>query len=204
MFKIGEALLGKGNELAHVDLMIGDKDGPVGEAFASGMTELSKGHTPITAVIRPNLPTKPYTLIVPKVSVGNMDDASKIFGPAQAGVAKAIADAVEEGIIPQDKLEDWVIIVSVFIHPDAKNYRKLFQFNYSASKLALRRALSDYPSWNKILYDKDRATHPIMGFKVPRLWRPPYLQVALDVGSIAQAKKIVNQLPKSDNIILEV
>lgn len=204
LFKIGEALLGTGDELAHVDLMVGDKEGPVGTAFAEGMTKLSRGHTPITAVIRPNLPAKPYTLIVPKVTVGNMEDATKIFGPAQAGVAKAVADAVEEGVIPEDKIDDWVIVVSVFIHPGAKNFRKLYQYNYSAAKLALRRALTDYPSWDKIRFDKDRATHPIMGFKVPRLWRPPYLQVALDVGSVAQAKRIVEQLPKSDNIILEV
>ena len=99
--------------------MVGDKNGPVGQAFANGMTNLSAGHTPLLAVIRPNLPPKPHTLIVPKVTVKNMEDTGKIFGPAQAAVAKAIADSVEEGIIPADKLDDWVIIVSVFIHPQA-------------------------------------------------------------------------------------
>ncbi|HIJ08768.1 TPA: formaldehyde-activating enzyme, partial [Candidatus Bathyarchaeota archaeon] len=83
-YLIGEALLGEGNELAHVDLLIGDKDGPVGKAFAQGLTNLSAGHTPLLAVIRPNLPPKPYTLLVPKVTVKNMEDAGKIFGPAQA------------------------------------------------------------------------------------------------------------------------
>ena len=80
--------------------MIGDKEGPIGQAFAQGMTMLSAGHTPLLAVIRPNLPPKPYTLIVPKVTVKNMEDVGKIFGPAQAAVAKAVADSVEEGIIP--------------------------------------------------------------------------------------------------------
>ena len=96
MYKIGEALIGDGPELAHVDLLIGDKKGPVGQAFANGLSNLSVGHTPLTSVIRPNLMTKPATLIIPKVTVGDLDDASKIFGPAQTAVARAVADAVEE------------------------------------------------------------------------------------------------------------
>ncbi|NPE30762.1 formaldehyde-activating enzyme, partial [Methanococcoides sp. SA1] len=91
MMLIGEALIGEAPELAHIDLMIGDKEGPVGQAFATGMTQLSAGHTPVLSVIRPNLPTKPSTLIVPKVTVKGMDQASQIFGPAQAAVSKAVA-----------------------------------------------------------------------------------------------------------------
>jgi bifunctional enzyme Fae/Hps len=203
-YLIGESLVGEGNEVAHIDLMIGDKDGPVGQAFANGMTSLSAGHTPLLAVIRPNLPPKPHTLIVPKVTVKNMADTGKIFGPAQAAVAKAIADSAEEGIIPQDKLDSWVIICSVFIHPQAADYRKIYQYNYGATKMALQRALKNYPSLDKIIYEKDRSKHPIMGFKVPRLWRPPYLQIALDAPSLEGAKKVLEQLPGSDRIIVEV
>ncbi len=200
---IGEALLGTDAEVAHIDLLVGDKNGPVGVAFANGLTQLSQGHTPLLAVIRPNLPPKPMTLIVPKVTVQNLEQANKIFGPAQAAVAKAVADAVEEGLIPQDKLEEWVIIASVFIHPEAKDDRKIYHFNYSATKLALKRALSRYPPLEKILFDKDRARHPIMGFNVPRLWRPPYLQIALDIPSIEACKNLIKTIPKSDRIILE-
>jgi bifunctional enzyme Fae/Hps len=183
--------------------MIGDKDGPVGQAFANGMTSLSAGHTPLLAVIRPNLPPKPHTLIVPKVTVKNMEDTGKIFGPAQAAVAKAIADSSEEGIIPADKLDSWVIICSVFIHPKATDFRKIYQYNYGATKMALARAMKNYPTLEKIIYEKDRSKHPIMGFKVPRLWRPPYLQIALDAPSLEAAKKVLEQLPGSDRIIIE-
>jgi bifunctional enzyme Fae/Hps len=203
-YLIGESLVGEGNEVAHVDLLMGDKDGPVGRAFAAGLSNLSAGHTPLLAVIRPNLPPKPHTLLVPKVTVKNMEDTGKIFGPAQAAVAKAVADSVEEGIIPADKVDDWVIICSVFIHPQAADYRKIYQYNYGATKMALQRALKKYPSLEKINYDKDRAKHPIMGFKVPRLWRPPYLQISLDNPSLESAKKVIAQLPGSDRIIIEV
>ncbi|HLN88755.1 MAG TPA: bifunctional 5,6,7,8-tetrahydromethanopterin hydro-lyase/3-hexulose-6-phosphate synthase [Candidatus Binatia bacterium] len=203
-YLIGESLLGDGNEVAHIDLMIGDKNGPIGQAFANGMTQLSAGHTPLLAVIRPNLPPKPHTLIVPKVTIKNMEDTGKIFGPAQAAVAKAIADSAEEGIIPTNKLDEWVIICSVFIHPKATDYRKIYQYNYGATKMALQRALKKYPTLEKMIYDKDRAKHPIMGFQVPRLWRPPYLQIALDAPSLEGAKKVIAALPGSDRIILEV
>ena len=132
MYRIGEALIGDGPELAHVDLLIGDKQGPVGQAFANGLSNLSVGHTPLTSVIRPNLMTKPATLIIPKVTVGDLEDASKIFGPAQTAVARAVADAVEDGYIPKDIVEDIVINVSVFIDPSAEDYRKIYQYNYGA------------------------------------------------------------------------
>jgi bifunctional enzyme Fae/Hps len=203
-YLIGESLVGEGNEVAHIDLMIGDKNGPVGQAFANGMTNLSAGHTPLLAVIRPNLPPKPYTLLVPKVTVKNMEDTAKIFGPAQAAVAKAVADSVEEGMIPIERVDDWVIVCSVFIHPQAADTRRIYQYNYGATKMALQRALKKYPSIEKINYDKDRAKHPIMGFKVPRLWRPPYLQISLDAPDLENAKKIISHLPGSDRLILEI
>ncbi|MGD2200293.1 MAG: bifunctional 5,6,7,8-tetrahydromethanopterin hydro-lyase/3-hexulose-6-phosphate synthase [Candidatus Bathyarchaeota archaeon] len=202
-FLIGEALVGEGDEVAHVDLMIGDKQGPVGYSFAQSLSTLSAGHTPLLAVIRPNLPPKPHTVIVPKVTVKNMRDAGKIFGPAQSAVAKAVADAVEDGIVPQAIVDDWVIIASVFIHPNAEDERKIWHYNYSATKLALSRALQSYPPLEKIAYDKDRARHPLMGFRAPRLWRPPYLQIALDNPNIEMIKEVVRRIPQNDNILLE-
>jgi bifunctional enzyme Fae/Hps len=202
-YMIGEALVGEGDEVAHVDLLIGDKSGPVGLAFANSLTQLSAGHTPLLAVIRPNLPPKPHTVIVPKVTVKNLEDAGKIFGPAQSAVAKAVADAVEDGIIPLEVVDDWVVIASVFVHPKAKDERRIYQYNYSATKLSLSRALESYPPLDKIMYDKDRARHPLMGFRAPRLWRPPYLQVALDNPNIDSILRVVSGIPNNDNIILE-
>ena len=200
---IGEALIGDGDELAHVDLLIGEKEGPVGNAFANGLSQLSVGHTPLLSVIRPNLITKPATIIIPKVTVGDLDDASKIFGPAQTAVGRAVADCVEEGIIPKNKAEKWVINASVFISPAAKDYRKIYQYNYAATKLAIKRALKGYPDIDKVLYEKDRGTHAIMGFKAIKLYEPPYLQVALDLDNLDAMESIIKQLPKRERILLE-
>lgn len=204
MFLIGEALIGDEPELAHIDLLIGDKDGPVGMAFANGLAQLSAGHTPLLSVIRPNLPPKPATLIVPKVTVKNMDQAATIFGPAQTAVAKAVADSVAEGIIPRADVENLVLIVSVFIHPQARDYDAIYRYNYGATKLAIKRAMEGFPDIGTVLYEKDRSTHPVMGFRVIRLWDPPYLQVALDLVDLSVVRKVLSQLPDSDHLLIEV
>ncbi len=201
---IGEALIGDEPELAHIDLLIGDKDGPVGMAFANGLAQLSAGHTPLLSVIRPNLPPKPATLIVPKVTVKNMDQAATIFGPAQTAVAKAVADSVAEGIIPRADVENLVLIVSVFIHPQARDYDAIYRYNYGATKLAIKRAMEGFPDIGTVLYEKDRSTHPVMGFRVIRLWDPPYLQVALDLVDLSVVRKVLSQLPDSDHLLIEV
>lgn len=203
-YYVGEALIGEAPNLAHLDVIVGSKNGPIGISFANAISSPSVGHGGLLACIRPNLLPKPYTLIVPKVTVSGMGDANKIFGPAQAAIAKGIADAVEEGIIPMDKLDEWLIIVSVFIHPEASDYRKIYRYNYGAIKLALSRAIKGYPPIEKIFFDKDRARHPVAGLRVPRLFRPPYVQVALDNPVLEKQIKVVKSLPKSDRIILEI
>jgi len=204
LFLVGEALIGKGPEVAHIDLIIGEKEGPVGTAFASGLTQLSAGHTPLLGVIRPNLPPKPSTLIVPKVTVKNMDQVAQIFGPAQTAVAKAVADSVAEGVIPRDRAEELLVIVSVYIDPKATDYDAIYRYNYGATKLAVQRAMAGFPDVDKVLYEKERSTHPIMGFRVTRLWDPPYLQVAFDLVDVAEVRRVLSALPDSDHILIEV
>ncbi|NQE46594.1 Bifunctional enzyme Fae/Hps [ANME-1 cluster archaeon GoMg2] len=200
---VGEALVGEGSEVAHIDLMIGDKYGPVGAAFTNAISQLSAGHTPIFAVLRPNLPVKPPTLIVPKVTVQNMKDAKKIFGPAQSAIAKAVADSVEEGVLQEDKAEELMIIVSVFLDPNAKDYNKIYRFNYGAAKLAIKRAMDGFPDIKKVLYEKDRSRHPSLGMKVTKLWDPPYLQVAMDIPNWEHVGRVVKELPRNDHLIIE-
>ncbi len=203
MMNVGEALIGDGEEIAHIDLMIGDKNGPVGMAFTNALSQMSAGHTPVFAVIRPNLPVKPSTVVVPKVTVRNMKEAEKVFGPAQSAIAKAVADSVEEGVIPEDKAEELVVIVSVFMHPHADDYNKIYRYNYGATKLALKRAMDGFPDIKKVLYEKDRSRHPSLGMKVTKLWDPPYLQVALDIPNWERMGRVVKDLPSNDHLIIE-
>jgi bifunctional enzyme Fae/Hps len=203
MYLVGEALLGDGAELAHIDLIIGEKDGPAGMAFANAMSQLSRGHTPLLAVVRPNLLTKPATLVIPKVTIKNESQVNQVFGPVQAAVAKAVADSVEEGVFKEGDLEQMVILASVFIHPTARDFNRLYRYNYGAMKLAIRRAFEKFPDAKTLIYEKDRQAHPIMGFKVQRLWDPPYLQVALDLVDMDRIQTVITSLPESDHLIIE-
>ena len=161
---IGEALAGDGNEVAHIDLLIGDKAGPVGVAFANALARQSQGHSNLLAVLTPNLAVKPATVLVTKVTIKGATQAVQMFGPAQAAVANAVADCVEQGIIPKDQTENLVIVCGVFIHWEAKDNKKIYDYNYEATKLSIARAMKGEPSASEMLAKKGSAKHPFSGF----------------------------------------
>ncbi len=161
---IGEALAGDGNEIAHIDLLIGSKDGPVGSAFANALARQSEGHTNLLAVLTPNLAVKPATVMVTKVTIKGMKQAVQMFGPAQAAVAKAVADCVADGVIAQDDAEDLVIVCGVFIHPEAEDDKKIYDYNYEATKMAIKNAMEGKPTADEMIAGKDEAAHPFRGF----------------------------------------
>src|SRR6056297_1511595 len=163
-FYIGEALVGDGNEVAHIDLMLGSKNGPVGQAFANALANQSEGHTNLLAVLEPNVAVKPSTVMITKVTIKGMKQAVQMFGPAQAAVAQAVADAVSEGIIPKDQCEDLVCVCGVFIHPAAEDDEKIYKYNYEATKDALKSAMQGKPSVDDMLAKKDTAAHTFKGF----------------------------------------
>src|SRR5437762_12831191 len=157
---IGEALAGDGNEIAHIDLLIGSKDGPVGNAFANALARQSEGHSNLLPVLTPNLLCKPATVMITKVTIKGAKQAVQMFGPAQAAVARAVADSVAEGVIPASKAEDYVIVCGVFIHWDAKDDAKIYQYNYEATKMAIKSAMNGLPKIEEITAKKDSAKHP--------------------------------------------
>src|SRR5215212_6705260 len=159
-FFLGESLVGDGNEVAHIDLIIGSKSGPAGHAFCNALTNNKDGFTTLLAVVSPNLPCKPDTLMFNKVTIKGATQAVQMFGPAQAAVARAVVDSVESGVIPRDKADDYVIMVGVFIHWDAKDDQKIFDYNYRATKESIQRALANKPSVQEVLTQSKTAKHP--------------------------------------------
>jgi len=164
---VGEALVGddKGedNEVSHIDLLIGSKDGPVGVAFANALVNQSEGHSNLLAVLEPNLAVKPATVMITKVTIKGATQAVQMFGPAQFAVAKAVADSVEAGVISADQAEDLCIVCGVFIHWEAKDDKKIYKYNYDATKLAIANAMGSKPSVAEMLEKKDEAKHPFAG-----------------------------------------
>ena len=158
-FFLGESLVGDGNEIAHIDLIIGSKSGPAGQAFTQALSRNTDGFTTLLAVVTPNLPCKPDTLLFNKVTIKGAKQAVQMFGPAQAAVARAVMDSVSEGIIPKDKANDYCVLVGVFIHWQAASDEKIYQFNYQATKEAIapiRKNQLNFP----MLYEIGRVPSP--------------------------------------------
>jgi 5,6,7,8-tetrahydromethanopterin hydro-lyase len=162
-FFIGESLVGEGNEVAHVDLIIGSKGGPAGSAFCHALSNNKDGFTTLLAVVTANLPAKPDTLLFNKVTIKNAGQAVQMFGPAQAAVARAVVDSVASGVIPRDRADDYCILVGVFIHWEAKDNSKIFKYNYQATKESIERALKGLPKVDQVIRDAKTAKHPFAG-----------------------------------------
>lgn len=160
---IGEALAGDGNEIAHIDLLIGSKDGPVGHAFANALARQSAGHSNLLAVITPNLAVKPATVMITKVTIKGGAQAVQMFGPAQAAVAKAVADSVASGVIPKSDCENLVIVAGVFIHWLAADNKKIYDYNYQATVQAIANAMGGKPTVDEVLAGRHQP-HPFQGF----------------------------------------
>ena len=159
-FFIGESLVGDGNEIAHIDLIIGSKSGPTGAAFTQALSRNTDGFTTLLAVVTPNLPCKPDTLLFNKVTIKGAKQAVQMFGPAQAAVARAVMDSVSEGVISKTQANDLCILVGVFIHWQAEDDKKIYSFNYQATKESIARALGNQPSVSDILGSSEAARHP--------------------------------------------
>jgi 5,6,7,8-tetrahydromethanopterin hydro-lyase len=157
---VGESLIGDGNEVAHIDLIMGPRGSAAESAFCHALTNNKDGFTSLLAVVAPNLLCKPNTILFNKVTIKGAKQAVQMFGPAQHAVAKAVADSVAEGIIPEAEADDLFICVGVFIHWEAADDKKIQDYNYRATKEAIARAVRGEPSASEVVRQRDTAKHP--------------------------------------------
>jgi 5,6,7,8-tetrahydromethanopterin hydro-lyase len=157
---VGESLVGDGNEVAHIDLIIGPRGSAVESAFANALVNNKDGFTSLLAVVAPNLVTKPATVMFNKVTIKGAKQAVQMFGPAQRGVAMAVADSVEDGTIPADEADNLFICVGVFIHWLAEDDKKIQDYNYQATRESIKRAVTGVPTAAEVVSKKGAAAHP--------------------------------------------
>lgn len=157
---VGESLVGEGNEVAHIDLIIGPRGSAAELAFANALVNNKDGFTTLLAVIAPNLLAKPNTILFNKVTIKGAKQAVQLFGPAQHGVAKAVADSVAEGVIPIEEADDLFISVGVFIHWEANDDKKIQDYNYQATKEAIARAVAGEPKASDVVARRNEVKHP--------------------------------------------
>jgi 5,6,7,8-tetrahydromethanopterin hydro-lyase len=162
---VGESLVGEGNEVAHIDLLIGPRGSAVETAFCNALTNNKDGFTSLLAVVAPNLITKPNTVMFNKVTIKGAKQAVQMFGPAQRAVAMAVADSVAEGVIPMAEADDLFICVGVFIHWQAADDKKIQDYNYKATKESIARAVNGEPKAKDVVAKKGTVDHPFQAHK---------------------------------------
>src|SRR5262245_17460299 len=156
----GVSLVGDGNEVAPIDLMVGPRGSAAETAFANCLTNNKDGFTTLLALVAPNLMCKPPTVLFNKVTIKSAKQAVQMFGPAQHAVGKAVADSVAEGVIPQNEADNVCIVVGVFIHWEAADDKKIQDFNYRATKEAIARAVAGEPKVAEVVAKRDQVKHP--------------------------------------------
>jgi 5,6,7,8-tetrahydromethanopterin hydro-lyase len=157
---VGESLVGDGNEVAHIDLIMGPRGSAAESAFTHALTNNKDGFTSLLAVIAPNLPAKPNTILFNKVTIKGAKQAVQMFGPAQAAVARAVADCVADGTIPADEADDVFVCVGVFIHWEAADDQKIYDYNYQAVKESVQRAVAGTPTAKEVVAKRNSVKHP--------------------------------------------
>ncbi len=158
--RVGESLVGEGNEVAHIDLLIGPRGSAAETAFANALVNNKDGFTSLLAVIAPNLATKPNAVMFNKVTIKGAKQAVQMFGPAQRGVAMAIADCLSEGTLRADQANELFISVGVFIHWMAEDDTKIQDYNYRATKESIERAVRGFPTAAEVQAQYKTAKHP--------------------------------------------
>jgi 5,6,7,8-tetrahydromethanopterin hydro-lyase len=156
---VGESLVGDGNEIAHIDLIMGPRGSAAETAFANALTNNKDGFTALLALVAPNLMCKPATVLYNKVTIKNATQAMQMFGPAQYGVAKAVADSVASDVIPVSEADNLFICVGVFIHWDARDNQKIRDYNYLATKEAIARAINGEPTPAHVVAQRNAVKH---------------------------------------------
>jgi 5,6,7,8-tetrahydromethanopterin hydro-lyase len=146
--------------VAHIDLIMGPRGSAAEEAFCRTLTDQKQGVNGLLAVVAPNLMTKPATVMFNKVTIENGKMATQMFGPAQRGVAMAVMDCVADGTIPENEAEDVFICVGVFISHRADIDERIQDWNYQATKLAIKRAVAREPKVSEVLSKYKETAHP--------------------------------------------
>ena len=158
--EIGESFVGAGAEAAHVNTVLGPREGPTGTAWATALASPSAGHTPFVVVLRPSLPVKPLTLFVNKAAIAGDEHARLTWGAAQAGVAGGVADALADGVIAAERADEWALIAAVWVSPDARDADAVYRNNRAATRAALAAGRDRTPTLDEVLAARERPWNP--------------------------------------------
>ncbi|HEY2249534.1 MAG TPA: formaldehyde-activating enzyme [Planctomycetaceae bacterium] len=165
VLRTGEALVEaeQGWSAAEPEVVIGELDGPVGNAIANLLGDQIKGHSRVFAILNCDVQVRPVTLMVSKVTVKNTKYTNILMGTVQAAIANGVLDAVRAGDIPKSKANELGIIVSVWLDPsvvsEKVDFKVLFETHRAATAKAIHKAMHHEPDIDWLLENQGKVTH---------------------------------------------
>ncbi len=138
---IGEAFVGTGVNAAHINIMLGPREGVVGQAFVNSLAMPRQGHCPFMVIIQPGVPVKPATLYANKAEISGEMHGNATWGASQAGIAKAITESLLAGVLPQEAENEWCVVVAPWVNPSCNDLDEIFNNNYVACQQAIKAAM---------------------------------------------------------------
>jgi 5,6,7,8-tetrahydromethanopterin hydro-lyase len=157
---IGEGFASEGPNAAHVNTVLGLRDGPVGTAWATALATPRAGHASFVVVARPNMPVKPATLFVNKAEIRGDAHGFLHWGAAQAAVARGVLESVGDGTIAQGEVEELALIVAVWVDWAASDEEKVYANNVEATRAALASAAEGRPRLEDLLAIASEPSNP--------------------------------------------
>jgi formaldehyde-activating enzyme len=151
----GEALCGNSHEVAHVDLILGLKDGPMEQATRYANKPID-GYHDCNQITDLEL----TTIYAPTVTITNEKHRDLVYGIAQDAVADAIKRSITDNLFPDELISKIALAANVFVHPNANNPRRVYINNFRAVRFALRRAIEGRQPVDEIKARKESARHP--------------------------------------------
>ncbi|WP_053386410.1 formaldehyde-activating enzyme [Leucobacter japonicus] len=158
--QLGECFVGSGVNAAHINTVFGDRRGAVGTAWATALASPSAGFVPFVAVMQPSVPVKPMTLFVSKAAPEGDFHGTAIWGPAQAGVAAGVADAVAEGVISEEFADSHALIVAVWVNPGTDDHDEIYRNNREATRKALIAGAENTPRPADVVALRNSTSNP--------------------------------------------
>jgi 5,6,7,8-tetrahydromethanopterin hydro-lyase len=140
--RIGEAWSGEVPNGSHINLVLARRGSPTAAAAAAVLASPRPGHLPILACLKgAGTPVRPATIVVNKVTIEGDGVARMTWGAAQLGIAQGVLDAVAEGRLDADEAADVLVLVAVWVDPDANDETAVRGANREATRAAIADAL---------------------------------------------------------------
>ncbi len=139
--RFGDAWAGTSPDGSHLNIVIGRRGSPTAAAAAAAMADVSPGHAPFLLCMGAGNLVRPATVVRNKTTIDSEQLRLLTWGAAQLGIGQGVCDAVDEGLIPLEHVDDLVLLIALYVDPEAGDHTALRKANRRAARDAIADAL---------------------------------------------------------------